>query len=1178
MKPITLKIKGINSFIEEQVIDFGKLSDRGIFGIFGPTGSGKSTILDALTLALYNEIARNSKEFINKDVVLGHVYFEFEINTTGSSHIYAVERTYKKIDTDASRTMSARLYDKTDEENIKIIADKNNTVNAAIIEIIGLKYKDFTCSVVLPQGKFSDFLTLSGKDRRDMLERIFHLEKYGSGITDKINTATTNERAKLNEVVAKLSVYGNINEAIIENEKINLKKLVNESNDILIELEQKNKELGEAEALKELNKELEGFKNKELNLKSETDEINNIISKLLRAKRAVDVMPYLISLNEINEKLVVIKEEMLNIEETCAKAISIYEKSKVNYDEALKEKSEKYPVYLKREENLKQAVIIVDEVKVIEEERQTLADEYKYHKNKFKIETDNFNKLCEEKNNNKLKYDELLKRKLQITIDTEYKEKIRIAFDIEKSYRETNNTVNELNNKLYNYTENIKLKTIECEETKQELDRLKIINTNLKFELEAHNNKSMSSNEDLVKLTNSVNESKTNLSEITKLVNRQNIIISEKENKLKITHEYEDSLLKSENQINELKVNIESLENQIDAIEKSNMASILSRLLEESKPCPVCGSTNHPLPAENIISELSQSLINDKSKYKTQKDMIEESYKKTNLKLEKIRTEYEVLVNEGIEIEKSMNGMTIEEVKRKLCKSENEYKNYIAELKEHQIYKKEHENNLSENEKLINVCSQRKSAIDEALKITENHKNEIEIESKAVSDKFNKLCIKLNELIEELKPEKSFTDEMAKINKKEKEKESIEKDEERIKKAIDETEALRDTSNNLINDIQNKMSVVEMQGKEKRKIIDDKRLKINELSDGNENPKEYLIFVTSEIERIINQEQYTKITIEEAKTANSESQNKKIKINEQFYNFKDQLKSYEIKLEELKLKNGFVSDNDVKEAFLNEEEQIKYQLNIDNYNTMMSDTMSNIKRLEAKTQCKTISNERLEEIRVEAKITADKKEEAIRLVAVKSSEIKSMIEKLEAVKILKSEESKINHKYSLLMDLSELMKGNKFVEYIATGQLEYITTEASKRLKKITKGRYALELNGSEFIMRDDFNGGSRRKPDTLSGGEVFLTSFALALALSSKIQMNNNAPLQFFFLDEGFGTLDNSLLDIVMTSLESLHSEELSVGIITHVEELKERIPVKLMVTPAVQGVCGTKTNLEYV
>ena len=70
--------------------------------------------------------------------------------------------------------------------------------------------------------------------------------------------------------------------------------------------------------------------------------------------------------------------------------------------------------------------------------------------------------------------------------------------------------------------------------------------------------------------------------------------------------------------------------------------------------------------------------------------------------------------------------------------------------------------------------------------------------------------------------------------------------------------------------------------------------------------------------------------------------------------------------------------------------------------------------------------------------------------------------------------------------------------------------------------------------------------------------------------------PLEFFFLDEGFGSLDNELLEVVMESLERLHSDKLSVGIISHVEELKNRVPIKLVVSGSTAG-SGSKVKIEY-
>jgi exonuclease SbcC len=161
--------------------------------------------------------------------------------------------------------------------------------------------------------------------------------------------------------------------------------------------------------------------------------------------------------------------------------------------------------------------------------------------------------------------------------------------------------------------------------------------------------------------------------------------------------------------------------------------------------------------------------------------------------------------------------------------------------------------------------------------------------------------------------------------------------------------------------------------------------------------------------------------------------------------------------------------------------------------------------------------------------------------------------------------------------LDKLFRGKKFVEFVAANQLKYISVEASKRLKEISGGTYGLEVDeNGKFLIRDYKNGGAQRDATTLSGGETFVASLALALALSSQIQLKGTAPLELFFLDEGFGTLDDNLLDVVMDSLEKIHHKRLSIGIISHVESIKNRVPVKLTVTPAVAGLGGSKVKIE--
>nr|WP_276540521.1 SbcC/MukB-like Walker B domain-containing protein [Salipaludibacillus agaradhaerens] len=164
-----------------------------------------------------------------------------------------------------------------------------------------------------------------------------------------------------------------------------------------------------------------------------------------------------------------------------------------------------------------------------------------------------------------------------------------------------------------------------------------------------------------------------------------------------------------------------------------------------------------------------------------------------------------------------------------------------------------------------------------------------------------------------------------------------------------------------------------------------------------------------------------------------------------------------------------------------------------------------------------------------------------------------------------------------LTKLDKVFRGKEFVEFIAEEQLIQVSRLASERLKTLTRGRYAIEVDSTGgFIMRDDLNGGVRRPVTSLSGGETFLTALALALSLSASIQLKGEHNLEFFFLDEGFGTLDPHLLETVVTALEQLHTTHLSVGVISHVPELKERLPRKLIVTSAEPGGSGSKVKIE--
>ena len=220
----------------------------------------------------------------------------------------------------------------------------------------------------------------------------------------------------------------------------------------------------------------------------------------------------------------------------------------------------------------------------------------------------------------------------------------------------------------------------------------------------------------------------------------------------------------------------------------------------------------------------------------------------------------------------------------------------------------------------------------------------------------------------------------------------------------------------------------------------------------------------------------------------------------------------------------------------------------------------------------SISDEQLEAALAEQKkYLAEVKEKhaGAKLSAARLDEMRS---KLLLKKSLEGELKARTERRDLVYQLKELVKGNKFLEYIAGEYLSDISKAASATLLKLTLGRYYLSYTDT-FYVADNFNEGKLRGVNTLSGGETFLVSLSLALALSSSICKSSMRSIEFFFLDEGFGTLDESLVDTVMDTLEKLRSSDFTIGIISHVEELKHRIDSKITVIKATETHGSTVT-----
>ena len=1170
MKPIRLEVKGLNSFIDKQVVEFDKLTERGLFGIFGPTGSGKSTILDGITLALYGDIARKSSNYINTNCDGVYVSYEFQI-TGNEVKRYRVDREFKRDNKSGGiRNKSSKIIDITGGvENV--LEEKAKAVTSKCEEIIGLKLDDFMRTVVLPQGKFSEFLKLEGKERRNMLERLFNLRKYGDDLSSKLSFEIRKEKDKMNVLEGQLKGYEGISEEALKAKEEEIKEInlsIKSKEELLNKIK---KEFEEAEKVWNTQKELYDKRIEEESLVSRSEEIKSFKERVEISNKADKVIVFINNLEEILKE---INKEDLKFNELNKKLeelINLREENKLKFEEVAKKKEEKLPdLRLKKEkllESQKEREILfqikADGVKLKEACKKIFEDRSKCDTKLNSIEEN------EKRLNEELKEKE--ERKEELFVHEEFKNKINSGLFILNSYEGLDKQFNEIKSEEIELKKSIK--SLKEDKEKSEND--------LKVKVESLS-KTRDKLESLLKETpgdsNSILEKQIKLGEYREKLNKYKEIKISLEESLKTKNNFEEKLKGFENQKLLLEKEVRELKEYINKVKVEELAHKLRENLVDGECCPVCGSTHHEL---NKVEKINLEESHEKT---TLLESKEEKLKELILEFSKIEAtlEYENKKIEELNISIEEVGEVNEERLKSLEEEFNTLKDKIEEfnLKKENLEKdleklKEEKNNLE------NIFNKAEVILCEKIVREKEIASKVKELDKELKLKISELNSIKNELkIEDIKLENEL------ILKKEKEKNLLEKEIRILRTQLEESnkikDELREKRDELKENYLSQKSLldgkVEVYREKERMIkgslkgLIDEALPIEKI-----DIKGLLEDLQLEIDYI--EKAYLNLSEEKEKLEKAfNNMNQEMAVTKERVNSLNLRKENEEKKVNLALEEeGFKTILEVKGGILSKGEKEKLKILIEEYHNNFIKVRANIELLIKKLNGKSLTEEEWTRVLQEKNNTEKelKEVEEIKIRLVTESE--SIKKKLEEQRDILHIKAKQEHKLALLSDLEKLFKGKKFVEFIAANQLKYISIEASKKLKDITNGVYGLEVDeNGKFIIRDYKNGGAERDASTLSGGETFLASLALALSLSSQIQLKGTAPLELFFLDEGFGTLDDNLLDVVMSSLERLHHERLSVGIISHVESIKNRVPVKLILTPAEAGIGGSKVKIE--
>lgn len=1058
--------RNLNSLAGTWSIDFTneRYREDGIFAITGPTGAGKSTVLDAICLALYGQtprlatISKSTNEIMTRQT--GDCFAEVVFSTgKGRYRSYWSQRRARNKPDGSLQPAKQELVNLDTNEMVNLkkgIADKIN-------ELTGLDFKRFTRSMLLAQGDFAAFLKASSDDRAVILEKITGMEIY-SEISEKVYRRMDEESKALKALESQLGGIEVLADDVRKEMESQKKALTQKET----QLKQSQNAIQEALTWKKTVKGLEEtaqvLAEKDKALQNEKEVFKPSAQKLQVALRAQKVDSSYEALKTIRETLnqtTQLRDKAARdkpvAEEALKAAQAASDSSKTRWDEA---------------ENARQSAMpIISDIRL----RDAAIKKQSLDLEELKKEVGSLQESINQSQK------ELLNKERVLSV---LKEESALLEQYLKSHAGEKVLVS-----AYSGLE-------------ASSDHLKEIEDEIK-RLQKDNQKSKNREKELqAQLEKETQDLKALRSIAEHLKNQQE----------KVTEELK-GVLQGETE--------QSLVTQLDALKEKRHYRQLVQSLEEHRkglkdgaPCPLCGATHHPYAEGNIPA------------------------------VDEIQTQINA-------VQKTLN-----EVIR--------LKNQLQELATKATLQKEAITSAETNQRLVQerldgVIEQRR----EALNLIDEKKEKFALDSNAFYESVSRFGLALpispTEVINELLTKKTLwvKNEEA-FNEKQKDLERVASEIREIRSLKAEKEKTRQVKHSQL-----------MQSEEK--LNEEKRIRTEFF--GNKDP--------DQVEKSLNDTvTQTKSSYEQMRKAVDEKAGQLRTLISAIETYDRQIKETQgrevqaLSLFEAALeKYDFDGQEQYFQSRLDSSEveslQDKLRSLTERINRLQGEMEQNHQTL-AQEKAKNLTDKTIEELEAEQKANeieqADVREALGNLVYELRGDDEAREKSKDYLRTIATKQLIVDQ-WSALSGLIGSADGRKFRNYAQGITFDIMIAYANQALMKMND-RYLLkrkDKDGLELEVQDNYQAGVIRSTKNLSGGESFIVSLALALGLSK--MASQNVQVESLFLDEGFGTLDEDALENALKTLSGLHQQGKLIGVISHVQELKDRISTQIIVTPKALG-----------
>ena len=1096
MRVLKLTLENINSLAGRHVINFGKIAEKGesVFAIGGKTGSGKTTILDAICLALYGRTPRVSITNSNNEVMTRGTrdcLAELEFEAKGEK--YTAHFSHSRTRNITTFRPVKRVLRDAKGQDIDF-SDKK------IEDISGFSFEQFTKVVLLPQGSFAEFLNSKKEDKGDLLEKITGGEIYRqiSIISQRRNSEAEKE---LKDIEKDIERY----------------KVLND------------------DELKALKQEIKNLEAEEKKAKGEERKVNEqiiVFDSIL--KKQADIATLKQDLPD--------QEKVFNEKDALAKNFAV----EVKKTEKLLEEERKIWTQVRGLD--KEIKIFNEQVqKQNSEQQNTQTNLEKIQKVKTELATQQQGIIQNiEKNEAWIKANGHLK-----TLPQEFS-KIFADYDSckaeKKNLGECQNSIKQAEIAVQNATEALTkheaqvkqdvAKQKEMQKAKEDLQS-KIAQLLPEGDIVFYRQRK----EQLLSNINIGQRLADNLKEQENLAEDQNKnenLLATAEKALKTQNKEQKAL---EKQIAEQNKSVESLQEEVQKAQQFKTLEEHRKNLQHGSECPLCGSLEHPW-AEG----------------QPEKEQAAEKLKLAQTQLGEL--------NEKLSDLKRNLGAT----ESQLAAAEQKKKELIAKVKETSV---EGQKWLG---KLIDIPTGFKLSVKSIAKLLEDweqaqKKNDsLLIEYAALEKQLSKATTDLNNLELQISQAKATTAELkGKIGTHEKELENHTKNAQTAQNKYDSLEK------------QIKSTLQKYQVAKFAEL----QTKLKEW-ESNQELKGELGQQKSDLEMKI---ATNKTELKSAQTALGGIKTSLDELNVKLSKLSGERRELYGEKDPGTEEKKLISQREALNNQLKEAEQSVAELR-DKLATQKHD----LKRLENELVAETAKNTTGQSPSEESLAALRSKNEELE-ASIKNynfergakqenlnQNAKNLKERQAKEKEYKAQEKEFA-KWNGLYKLIGHGQGNTFSNYVQTITFARLVDQANDYIKDMGK-RYtiiydsdnaALEEKPSfDLSVCDHFQNDEIRPVQNLSGGEKFILSLSLALGLASLV--GDNVEVDTLFIDEGFGTLDADYLQTVMSALMGLNEKGKTIGIISHLEELKNSVGVNLEIVPAMSGLSTITCNREGV